>query len=288
MISDEKEYDYESKPQGANFGFGLKKDKRIRPLLEAIKSYNKQPRILEIGMGQGRLLNIIHELHTDAIIYGMDISKSAIDYAKNNNKINGKFSVGDAESLNYKSNYFDVVIIMDVLEHVEYPDQVISEVYRVLKPKGMFHLYCPCEKQSYTLDKAIKKYNLFGLADFTRKHFGHIQDFTHTDVKNIVKESFDNVDISIQYSSHTLSQILYLFILYLPKHMISYLGKDVSEQTRDAYIVSKKGIVSDLLVSMKYLWSLFSSSVLLLSEFESIILKNINFTAQGIHISVIK
>jgi 2-polyprenyl-6-hydroxyphenyl methylase/3-demethylubiquinone-9 3-methyltransferase len=45
---------------------------------------------------------------------------------------------GFAEKLPYNDNTFDIVICVDVLEHVENLQIAISEIYRVLKPHGLF------------------------------------------------------------------------------------------------------------------------------------------------------
>jgi SAM-dependent methyltransferase len=40
--------------------------------------------------------------------------------------------------LPYPSNYFDLIFCRQVLEHVRHPDKLIADVFRVLKPGGLF------------------------------------------------------------------------------------------------------------------------------------------------------
>jgi SAM-dependent methyltransferase len=47
------------------------------------------------------------------------------------------------ENLPFRDNSFDVVISLQVLEHVEQPAAVLCEIYRILKPGGWFYLTCP-------------------------------------------------------------------------------------------------------------------------------------------------
>ena len=49
----------------------------------------------------------------------------------------------DATKLIFEDNFFDVVVSYGVIEHVQYPQETISEAYRVLKNKGLFLFMIP-------------------------------------------------------------------------------------------------------------------------------------------------
>jgi ubiquinone/menaquinone biosynthesis C-methylase UbiE len=79
------------------------------------------------------------------MVHGFDISPSNVDCAKQlaqtyNYETRTNFSVGAAESLDYPDEFFDMIIGMDILHHVEV-EQAIAECVRVLKPGGVtiFH-----------------------------------------------------------------------------------------------------------------------------------------------------
>ena len=44
----------------------------------------------------------------------------------------------DAENLPFKDNYFDIVYSWGVIHHSEDTEQVVKEIYRILKPGGHF------------------------------------------------------------------------------------------------------------------------------------------------------
>jgi SAM-dependent methyltransferase len=46
----------------------------------------------------------------------------------------------DMQRLTFPSDFFDLIITQDVLEHVRQPEKAFSEIYRVLKPGG-FHIF---------------------------------------------------------------------------------------------------------------------------------------------------
>lgn len=98
--------------------------------------------VLDIGCGRGEVLNQVALLGAKAI--GLDYSAAALRIANNKHKnvgINEKrFDLirGDAIRLPFNEGCFDVIFMMDIVEHL-YPDEVeatFSEVRRLLKPGG--------------------------------------------------------------------------------------------------------------------------------------------------------
>lgn len=267
-------YDYNKSPQGASSLFELKFDKRTRRFLKAISRFHK-PKILEIGMGQGRFLKKIIEFRPDAKLFGIDISEMAIESAKNEPLFKGTFLVGNAENLPFSKTSFDVVVIMDVLEHVNNPKKVISEINRVLKPNGIFHFYVPCENQPFTIDWLLRRLGI--MKNFTKISFGHIQYFSHNDIRKMTSRY---TDPDFTYSDHLLSQLIYFLTLYMPKSLLLKLGEDKQLLYRDSNI--KEG--STKLKLTKIIWhTLVVLPASLFSELEACIFQRLAFTAKGLH-----
>jgi ubiquinone/menaquinone biosynthesis C-methylase UbiE len=55
--------------------------------------------------------------------------------------------MADAHNMPFKNSSFDFVIIQAVLEHVMYPNTVVSEIYRVLKNNGVIYSETPFMQQ---------------------------------------------------------------------------------------------------------------------------------------------
>ena len=95
--------------------------------------------LLDIGCGGGIITEDMAK--QGFIVSGIDISSASLNTAKQHaieNKLNIHYQEAPAEQLPFENNSFDVITCCDVLEHVDDVDQVISEVSRVLKPKGFF------------------------------------------------------------------------------------------------------------------------------------------------------
>lgn len=87
---------------------------------------------LDVGCGVGKYLHYLGELGWK--VYGVDISERAIGIAKASGLKN--VSRGDSEHLPFPDDFFEVVNLHHVLEHVISPPRTLKEVYRVLKPGG--------------------------------------------------------------------------------------------------------------------------------------------------------
>ena len=96
-------------------------------------------KVLDVGCGGGFSCEFIAS--RGAKVFGIDQSKSCITTAKAHaagSNFDIDYQHGFAESLPYLDKSFDVVLCVDVLEHVADLKQTIGEIYRVLKPGGMF------------------------------------------------------------------------------------------------------------------------------------------------------
>lgn len=77
--------------------------------------------------------------------------------------------LGTLDSLELPSESIDVIGAFDVLEHIERPDELLKEIYRVLKPDGIFLLTVPAHQWLYSdFDKSIghfRRYSRRALRD---------------------------------------------------------------------------------------------------------------------------
>lgn len=101
--------------------------------------------ILDVGCHSGLFTSrIIKKMDDVGGIYGVDVSRCAIDRAKKRIP-KGHFKIADAHKLPFPGNFFNAVFCLEVIEHVDYPQQVISEIKRVLKRGGYAILLVPTD-----------------------------------------------------------------------------------------------------------------------------------------------
>lgn len=51
--------------------------------------------------------------------------------------------VGELEEANFQENFFDIVYLDSVIEHVSLPVKMVKEIRRILKPEGLVYIITP-------------------------------------------------------------------------------------------------------------------------------------------------
>lgn len=139
----------------------------------------------DLGFGPGVLTAFILQQNASWHVDGVDISHHCLYHAqrllrKKEALERSKLLIGDMRNLPYPDDTFDVVIAIEVLEHIPDPETGLAEAMRVLKPGGyaitalpvqlplMMHLY-----DFDTPDEVLALYKKVGLEviDFETKEF---------------------------------------------------------------------------------------------------------------------
>lgn len=156
---------------------GIYNDK-INKVFEFIKG--KSGRFLDLGIGMGNLEKKMLDSKLNFIIYGIDISSKSIDFLKKNLK--GVFLVSKVEDIKFDPCSFDVVVMLDVLEHLDerVAKKVLRKVFKLIKFGGNLIISVPLNENlsrlvkkgenynehiiEYTVSKLLKKAKSFGFA----------------------------------------------------------------------------------------------------------------------------
>ncbi|MFH1780351.1 MAG: class I SAM-dependent methyltransferase [Candidatus Micrarchaeota archaeon] len=104
------------------------------------KLYKKKGKLLDVGSAAGFFVKVAEDDGWDA--HGIEPSRWLVNWGKTNLKLKNA-KAGTLEEGKYPNDFFDVVTLWDVLEHVPDPSATLKEINRILKPGGMVFINYP-------------------------------------------------------------------------------------------------------------------------------------------------
>jgi 2-polyprenyl-3-methyl-5-hydroxy-6-metoxy-1,4-benzoquinol methylase len=118
------------------YGFVYKVRERLEAnrTLKRCKELGNDSRILDVGCGDGFHLNLLRKYgNKNWALEGIDLDKRAVDAA---NKSGLKVHLGSVEEIKLTPSSYDLVLMIQTIEHVEKPLEVILSIFNLLKPGG--------------------------------------------------------------------------------------------------------------------------------------------------------
>ena len=105
---------------------------------DSLRPARKGGRVLDIGCGAGQVVGRLTEAGFEA--YGVDVSEPNIERAR---KFSDRCQMYDGRHLPFPDAHFESAGALNVLEHVDEPEDFIRELTRVVRPRGKIVLSSP-------------------------------------------------------------------------------------------------------------------------------------------------
>ena len=162
--------------------------------VQTLAEKNKKLRILDLGSGNGSLSNFLTQKGYDVV--GVEESTSGIEMACKN-FLDCQFIQGSNYDLPHHKlgEKFDLIISIEVIEHLFYPKELLRSAKRYLKPGGRLILSTPYH--GYLKNIAL---SVSGKMD---KHFtclwdgGHIKFFSVATLKELLEsEKYEDIQFT--------------------------------------------------------------------------------------------
>jgi SAM-dependent methyltransferase len=155
--------------------------------------------VLDVGCGGGKMLRTISKHRHRLTLLGCDVKEPT--------DIHGDFTFAPLDGatglLPYADSSVDVALLVDVLEHVEHPETVLSEIARILRPSGRLLAFVPMEGEPISWFSAFRA--LLGQNLYVRTK-DHINSFTHDEVERMLARQF--VVTERRYLYHFFGQLM--------------------------------------------------------------------------------
>lgn len=146
-------------------------------------------RLLEVGCGVG--IDLARFARHGAIVTGVDLADEAVRLARKNfqlHGLHGDLRTMNGEQLEFPDASFDVVYAHGVLQYTGNPPRMVSEIHRVLRPRGLailmvYNTYSWLNALSALCGIALEHEDAPAFQTFSIREFRHIlRDFSRADI----------------------------------------------------------------------------------------------------------
>jgi 2-polyprenyl-3-methyl-5-hydroxy-6-metoxy-1,4-benzoquinol methylase len=163
-------------------------------VLTRLLHYRNAGDLLDVGCAHGFFLQAAARRGFRG--YGVELVPSAAEHAQ---QLGFTVHNGTLRSKKFRSGSFDVVTLLDVLEHFANPLAELQEVRRVLRPGGVVVILTPNAKQASIVGERWRGF---------RESFEHLLFFDPKTLRHLLKStSFDVLDIFSRQPNLSLSTI---------------------------------------------------------------------------------
>lgn len=195
-------------------GYELRRCKRIFYLLNKLDLENDRYNILDYGCGQGRYTGILEKLFYSSKVYGCDISEVAIEKAKTYQP-NCYFTKICGTTI-YLNGTFDLVLSVEVFEHVENIETTLDDIARILRKGGYLVFSTPCANP-WSLEYTMCRMRRNGIEctkeGYKRFYFedsGHLRRLDSKDIRKLLEDRGFTL-VTVQYDNHFFGALQWMW-----------------------------------------------------------------------------
>jgi len=191
LLTKGKDKQAASVSQNNNYGFGVPEDTVLSKWFDHASGalyegfvVDSDDVVLDVGCGDAPFITFCAEQGADVAFVDVDSSKvEATRKALESSKAKSVTPIlSDCNPLPLPNEYASKILSLEVLEHVDNPEVVLAELYRVGKPGALYLITVPGEK--------IEKLQKAGLApDVYFEKPNHIRVFDDGDLKALVEDA---------------------------------------------------------------------------------------------------
>ena len=174
----------------------------LKYCLESLREV--EGKVVDIGCAAGAFTAGIKQYRPDLKMTGVDISKACISIA-NKHYEEIEFIRGDLRELKYKEGELGGVTANHVLEHVADAENLLGEIYKVVKPGGIFYSATPLEGNWSAIVRWLRI--IPSVAKNRIEYLGHLRAFAYKEYLLMFEKAGFKVE-KIWWSGHLGYQVV--------------------------------------------------------------------------------
>lgn len=175
---------------------------------------HNEKRTLDLGAGTGRISDYLTVAGRSVVAYDIHGESLRETVARHPSVLGG------GENLAFKSECFDMVVCLWVLEHVDRPERVLSEIHRVLAPGGRLFLAVPCRKGLPSIFGSLYAKVVHSFAPGHHTHLGIEHNFSYRDFRAMLSRACFQVE-EVRHGGFAVTNFLVkLNVRFRPAHAL--------------------------------------------------------------------
>jgi len=131
---------------------------------------DKDAIFLDLGCDDGLWTMKLAEKLGAKKVYGVDIIDEKLNIASKNGVVVKKCDLNSV--FPFEDNFFDVIHANQVIEHIAFLDNFISEIFRILKPGGYIVISTENASSWHNIFASIMGWQIFSLTNISSKKLG--------------------------------------------------------------------------------------------------------------------
>lgn len=150
--------------------------KRYHELLDTFEPYRKTNKILDVGCGYGFFLEVARERGWE--IQGVEFSEPAAAHCREENI---PVHTGEINSARFAPESFDVIVSLEVIEHLNNPLEYLRKNFELLRKGGAMYVSTP-NFNAYLRHRLKEKYDVI-------EYPNHLCYYTVKTLSNVFKKT---------------------------------------------------------------------------------------------------
>ena len=230
-------------------------NKKFVKIIDRLVSLNMQGNLLDVGCSNGEFLFLAKKRGFNS--FGVEVNKNTANIAISNGL---EVFHGKLEDAKFNDDYFSVVYLGDVIEHVARPDILVKECKRILKRGGIMVISTPnmdcffaratggiCKLFRFPWSILLPPYHLFLFSESNLKSFIRTLDFEILEITYnscSLRHELGGTGLLKEFlkskSMRTLFYMVLVFLNYTAIYLVSLLLKPFLKKDFEMLIFAKK------------------------------------------------